>query len=83
MPADLSDDEMEGQIELEADQYIPYSLDEVNLDFEVIGPSEDSEGKVVKSSLRENVIQKLALGTGGIYVRSAPGDFGPDPDAVP
>ena len=27
------------QILLEADQYIPYPLDEVNLDFEVLGPS--------------------------------------------
>jgi len=39
MPANLSEEEMEGQIQLEADQYIPYSVDEVNLDFEVIGPS--------------------------------------------
>ena len=40
MPASLSDMEMETQIELEADQYIPYPLEEVNLDFEVQGPSE-------------------------------------------
>ena len=40
MPGNISDGEMAGQIELEADQYIPYALDEVNLDFEVIGPSE-------------------------------------------
>ncbi len=38
----------------------------------------DQEGKVVKSSLREDVLEKLALNTGGIYVRSAPGDFGLD-----
>ncbi len=63
MPADLSDEEMEGQIELEADQYIPYSLDEVNLDFEVIGPSEDSEGKVdvlLAASRTENVDARVA-----------------------
>ena len=34
------------QIQLEADQYIPYSLDEVNLDFEVIGPSENDPDRV-------------------------------------
>ena len=40
MPANIPDDELEGQIQLEADQYIPYSLDEVNLDFEVLGTSD-------------------------------------------
>ena len=33
-------------------------------------------GEVVKSNLNEGVLQKLALETGGMYVRSAPGDFG-------
>lgn len=40
MPADLSEQEMEAQIELQADQYVPYPLDEVNLDFQVMGASE-------------------------------------------
>jgi len=40
MPNSLSDDEMNSQIELEADQYVPYPLEEVSLDFEVLGPSE-------------------------------------------
>ncbi len=40
MPANLTDDEMESQIELEADQYVPYPLEEVSLDFEVLGPTE-------------------------------------------
>src|SRR5262245_1018644 len=38
MPSSLSDDELESQIRLEADQYIPYPIDEVNLDFQVLGP---------------------------------------------
>lgn len=38
----------------------------------------DRSGNVVKSSLREDVLQRLALETGGAYVRSAPGDFGLD-----
>ena len=42
MPSGLKDSELEAQIQLEADQYIPYSLDEVNLDHQVIGPSEES-----------------------------------------
>ena len=46
MQGDLSDEEMASQIELEADQYIPYSLDEVNMDFEVMGPCESDPDKV-------------------------------------
>ena len=36
-PASLSEREMEEQIMLEADNYIPYPLEEVRLDFEVLG----------------------------------------------
>ncbi|MBN8429341.1 pilus assembly protein PilM [Microbulbifer salipaludis] len=66
MPADLSDDALEAQIALEADQYIPYPLDEVNLDFEVQGPSEKGEGQVevlLAACRSENVEQRIsALG---------------------
>jgi len=58
MPATLADDEMESQIQLEADQYIPYPLEEVNLDFEVIGPTEDDPERVdvlLAASRSENV----------------------------
>jgi len=37
MPQGLNDDDMETQLTLEADQYIPYPLDEVAIDFEVQG----------------------------------------------
>ena len=63
MPANISDDEMAGQIELEADQYVPYSLDEVNLDFEVIGPSEADPDRVdvlLAASRAENVDVRVA-----------------------
>lgn len=46
MDGSLSDDEMESQIRVEADQYIPYPLDEVSLDFEVQGAAEMSPGSV-------------------------------------
>lgn len=46
MPAGLTDDAMELQISLEADQYIPYPLEEVSIDFDVIGPSENSPDQV-------------------------------------
>lgn len=38
----------------------------------------DKEGRIVKSSLQENELKEIALATGGMYVRSAPGDFGLD-----
>ena len=63
MPADLSDDALEAQIALEADQYIPYPLDEVNLDFEVQGPSEKGEGQVevlLAACRSENVEQRVS-----------------------
>lgn len=40
MEAGMSEDEMESQIQVEADQYIPYPLDEVSIDFEVQGEVE-------------------------------------------
>jgi len=58
MDADLSDDERESQIRLEADQYIPYPLDEINLDFEVVGPSPANQERVsvlLAASRTENI----------------------------
>ncbi|GLS24498.1 pilus assembly protein PilM [Marinibactrum halimedae] len=46
MPAGLNDDALETQITLEADQYIPYPLEEVALDFEVQGESQTVEGQM-------------------------------------
>jgi type IV pilus assembly protein PilM len=40
LPAGLTDLQMEMQIEVEADQYIPYPMEEVDFDFEVLGPVE-------------------------------------------
>jgi len=63
MPGNLSDDEMASQIELEADQYIPYALDEVNLDFEVLGTNEADPERVdvlLAASRSENVDVRIA-----------------------
>lgn len=40
MPASLKDEEIEQQIRFEADQHIPYPVEEVNLDFQVLGPND-------------------------------------------
>jgi type IV pilus assembly protein PilM len=63
MPASLSDGEMEAQIQLEADQYIPYPLEEVNIDFEIQGPSEKNPEMVdvlLAASRSENVDDRVA-----------------------
>lgn len=39
MNANLTESELENQIQVEADRYIPYPLEEVNIDFQVIGPN--------------------------------------------
>jgi type IV pilus assembly protein PilM len=39
MQAGLREEDMELQVEAEANQYIPFALDEVNIDFKVLGPS--------------------------------------------
>lgn len=70
MDADLNDDERETQIRLDADQYIPYPLAEVNLDFEVIGPSAVAPNRVsvlLAASRSENIEQRVdALEIGGL-----------------
>ncbi|NEX15646.1 MAG: pilus assembly protein PilM [Halochromatium sp.] len=63
LSAELSDAEMEAQIQLEADQYVPYPLEEVNLDFDVIGPTQGSAGMVdvlLAASRQENVDDRVA-----------------------
>lgn len=46
LPEGLNEDDMETQLTLEADQYIPYPLEEVAIDFEVQGPSRERENQV-------------------------------------
>jgi type IV pilus assembly protein PilM len=63
MPATLNDDDLEGQVQLEADQYIPYAMEEVNLDFEVLGPTEgapESVDVLLAASRSENVEMRTA-----------------------
>lgn len=58
MPIDLNDDAMESQIAAEADQYIPFPLEEVALDFEVQGISPRNPDQVevlLAACRRENV----------------------------
>ena len=62
MSADLGEDVMESQITMEADQYIPYPLEAVALDFEILGPSERNEAMVevlLAASRQENIDSRV------------------------
>ena len=64
LPAGLRDEEPEIQVESEANQYIPFSLDEVSLDFCVIGPSQTSVGDVevlIAASRKDRVQDRQGL----------------------
>ncbi|TVZ40573.1 type IV pilus assembly protein PilM [Alteromonadaceae bacterium 2753L.S.0a.02] len=58
MPGDLSEEALESQISLEADQYIPYPLEEVAIDFDILGPSAKNPDQIevlLAACRRENV----------------------------
>jgi type IV pilus assembly protein PilM len=64
LPAGLREEELELQVEAEANQYIPFSLDEVSLDFCVIGPSPTSVGDVevlIAASRKDRVQDRQGL----------------------
>ncbi len=64
---------MAGQIALEADKYIPYPLEELNLDFEVMGPTENENESVdvlLAASRSENVdVRVAAVELGGLNAK--------------
>lgn len=64
LPAGLREEDLEVQVESEANQYIPFSLDEVSLDFCVIGPSPTSSGDVevlIAASRKDRVQDRQGL----------------------
>ncbi len=42
----MTEAELEEQIQWEAEQYIPFEIDEVNIDFQILGPLPDEEGQM-------------------------------------
>nr|WP_205967751.1 type IV pilus assembly protein PilM [Paraglaciecola sp. 20A4] len=58
MDDDLTDIELESQIEIEADSLIPYPLEEIYLDFERLGPSASYPNKVevLLSAVHKDII---------------------------
>jgi type IV pilus assembly protein PilM len=63
LPGGMSEQELEVQVESEANQYIPFSLEEVSLDFCVIGPTKNSLGDVdvIIAASREKVQDRQGL----------------------
>ncbi len=64
LPGGMSEQELELQVESEANQYIPFSLDEVSLDFCVVGQSANSIGDVdvlIAASRKEKVQDRQGL----------------------
>lgn len=64
LPGGMTEQELEVQVETEANQYIPFSLEEVSLDFCVIGPSPSSQGDVevlIAASRKEKVQDRQGL----------------------
>jgi type IV pilus assembly protein PilM len=73
LPADLAESDIESQVQVEANQYIPYPLDEVSLDFEVLGPSAknaDLMDILLAASKSENIESRQdAIDTAGLKAK--------------
>jgi type IV pilus assembly protein PilM len=64
LPAGMSEEQLEVQVESEASQYIPFALDEVSLDFDVIGPVPNSTEDIevmLAAARREKVEDRVAI----------------------
>ncbi len=64
VPAGQREDELEVLVESEANQYIPFALEEVNLDFQIIGPAPSSHDELevlIAASRKEKVEDRVAV----------------------
>lgn len=64
MDADMNDDEREVQIRMDAEQYIPYPLDEVSLDFEILKINDRNPNKVdvlLVATRTENIEKRVEV----------------------
>ncbi len=62
--AALREAELEVQVEAEANQYIPFALEEVNLDFQILGPSPtspDEQEVLIAATRKEKVEDRVAV----------------------
>ena len=64
LPAGMGEDDYEAQVESEASQYIPFAIEEVNLDFQILGPSSNSPNDVdvlLAASRKEKVDDRIVV----------------------
>jgi type IV pilus assembly protein PilM len=64
LPGGLTEEQLEVQVESEANQYIPFALDEVSLDFDVIGPAQNAPDDVevlIAATRKEKVEDRAAV----------------------
>jgi type IV pilus assembly protein PilM len=64
LPAGLSDEDYEFQVESEASQYVPFAIEEVSLDFQILGPTANDPSEVdvlLAASRREKVEDRVAV----------------------
>src|SRR3989338_7931527 len=62
--AGLREEELEIQVETEANQYIPFALEEVNLDFQVVGPAPsnpEEQEVLIAATRKEKVSDRYAV----------------------
>ena len=73
VPAGQKEEELELTVEAEANQYIPFALDEVNLDFQILGPAPNNPDEVevlIAASRKEKVEDRVAIAdTAGLKPR--------------
>ncbi len=64
LPAGMREDDYEAQVEGEASQYIPFAIEEVNLDFQILGASATSPDDVdvlLAASRKEKVDDRIVV----------------------
>jgi type IV pilus assembly protein PilM len=64
VPSGQKEEELELMVEAEANQYIPFALDEVNLDFQILGPAPNNPDEVevlIAASRKEKVEDRVAI----------------------
>ena len=59
----MSEEELESTIQWEAEQYIPFEMSDVNLDFQIIGPSKEdpSQMNILLVAAKKDVVNDLAM----------------------
>lgn len=72
LPADLSEAELDMQVKIEAEQYVPHAMDDVSLDYDILGPTvgnADNVDILIAASRTEKVeARQNAADMGGLHV---------------